>query len=60
MWTRGIDEALTKTTGKQEKPNLDPEKESAEYILGDYLRIMCLEGEKTKLIRTKIETLVTI
>jgi dynein heavy chain len=60
LWTRGIDEALTKTTGKQEKPNLDPERESADYILKDYLRIMCLEPSGTKLNRIKVETLVTI
>jgi dynein heavy chain len=60
LWTRGIDEALSKTTGKQEKPNLDPERESADYILKDYLRIMCLDASGTKINRIKVETLVTI
>jgi dynein heavy chain len=60
LWTRGIHEALTRTTGKQEKPNLDPERESAEYILKHYLRFMCLEASGTKIRRVKVETLVTI
>jgi len=48
-----------KTTGKQEKPNLDPEKASADFVLSELSNI-CLDNTLSKLDRKKVETMVTI
>jgi hypothetical protein len=47
IWTKGIESTLVKTTGKQEKPNMDPEKVKARFVLEELVE-MCLSDKFNK------------
>lgn len=58
IWTNKITEALERT-GKNEKNAMDIKRKEIQAINDDLIK-MCLEDIKSKLDRTKVETLVTI
>jgi dynein heavy chain len=60
LWTNRIQEALSKGKKVDKQSDLDKKKKENDAIM-TALTAMCLdESIKSKLIRTKIETLVTI
>lgn len=60
LWTNRLQEALSKGKKTDKQTDLDKKKKDNDLIMKD-LTAMCLdESIKSKLIRTKIETLVTI
>ena len=59
IWTTKMTEALERTSVKDRRDELDRKVKEVTAVLND-LTQMCLEDPLTTLIRTKIETLVTI
>ena len=59
VWTTKMTEALERTSIKDRRDELDRKLKEVTGNLND-LTAMCLEEIPSKLIRTKIETLVTI
>lgn len=60
LWTSRLQEALSKGKKTEKQTDLDKKKKDNDNIMKE-LTAMCLdESIKSKLIRTKIETLVTI
>lgn len=60
LWTNRLQEALSKGKKADKQSDLDKKKKENDNIMRE-LTAMCLDDSiKSKLIRTKIETLVTI
>ena len=60
LWTNRLQEALMKGKKADKQSDLEKKRKDNDNIMKD-LTLMCLdESIKSKLIRTKIETLVTI
>jgi dynein heavy chain len=60
LWTTRLQDALSKGKKVDKVSDLDKKKKDNDFIMKE-LTAMCLdESIKSKLIRTKIETLVTI
>lgn len=59
LWTNRLQEALSKGKKVDKVSDLDKKKKDNDAIMKE-LTMMCLEEGLTKLVRTKVETLVTI
>lgn len=59
LWTTRLQDALCKGKKIDKQQDLDKKKKDNDAIMKE-LTAMCLDGDLNKLVRTKIETLVTI
>jgi dynein heavy chain len=59
LWTNRLQEALSKGKKVDKVSDLDKKKKDNDAIMKDLTQI-CLDESLTKLVRTKVETLVTI